>query len=99
MGLYLSQWYLSKSEHNSAFGVQTCLHVIPLSSSLTNTPGGHPRKKIGTIGNQKENRDHPDYSIVEIGQNPKKSPGELWTLAVSQISVKVYVKAGVKIWK
>ena len=28
--------------------------------------------------------DHPNYSIVEIGQNSKKSPGNLWRLDVTQ---------------
>ena len=28
-------------------------------------------------GNKKTNRDHPDYSIIKIGQNTEKSPGDL----------------------
>ena len=32
--------------------------------------------------------DHPDYSIVENGQNTEKSPGDLRRLAVTQTSVK-----------
>ena len=32
--------------------------------------------------------DHPNDSIVEIGQNTKKSPGDLRRLAVTQTSVK-----------
>ena len=31
--------------------------------------------------------DHPNYSIIEIGQNSKKSPGDLRRLAVTQIPV------------
>ena len=34
------------------------------------------------------NRDHPNTSIVEIGQNTKKSPGDLRRLAVTQTPVK-----------
>ena len=34
------------------------------------------------------NRDTPDYNIVEIDQNTKKSPRDLRRLAVSQTSVK-----------
>ena len=38
----------------------------------------------GKIGNEKENRDRPDYSIVKIGQNIEKSPRDLKWLAVIQ---------------
>ena len=31
--------------------------------------------------------DHPNYSIVEIGQNTKKSPQDLWRIAVTQTPV------------
>ena len=37
---------------------------------------------------QKKSRDHPDYSIVKIGQNTETSPGDLRRLAVTQIPVK-----------
>ena len=39
---------------------------------------------IGGLGNEKTNEDHLNYSIVEIGQNTKKSPRNLRTLAVTQ---------------
>ena len=32
--------------------------------------------------------DHPNYNIVENGQNTEKSPGDLWRLAVTQTPVK-----------
>ena len=32
-------------------------------------------KETGKFGNQRKNRNFPDYSIVEISQNAKKSPG------------------------
>ena len=32
--------------------------------------------------------DHPNYSIVEIGQNTRKSPGDLRRLAVTQTSAR-----------
>ena len=32
--------------------------------------------------------DHPNYCIIENGQNTKKSPGDLRRLAVSQTLVK-----------
>ena len=34
-------------------------------------------KGIGRIRNQGTSIDHPDYSIIIIGQNTEKSPGEL----------------------
>ena len=40
----------------------------------------------------RENRDHPDNSIVEIGQNDQKSFGNLWRLAVIQTPVNAGVK-------
>ena len=30
----------------------------------------------GGLGNKRTNRDHPNYSIVKINQNPEKSPGD-----------------------
>ena len=36
------------------------------------------------------NRDHPDYSIVEISQNTEKSPGNQRRLAVTHTPVKNY---------
>ena len=42
----------------------------------------------GRVRNQSTSRDHPNYSIVEIGQNTEKSIGELRRLAVTQTPVK-----------
>ena len=39
-------------------------------------------------GNQRTNRDHPDYSIIEIGQNTEKCFGDLRRLAVTQTPMK-----------
>ena len=36
------------------------------------------------LGNKRTNGDHPNYSIVEIGQNTEKSPGNSRRLAVTQ---------------
>ena len=49
-----------------------------------------PQKKPGRNGNQTKNRDHPDYSIVEIGQNTEKSPEDLMRLAVTWSQVKFH---------
>ena len=40
-------------------------------------------KKTGGIANQGKNREHLDYSIVEIGQKAEKSLGDLKRLAVN----------------
>ena len=34
------------------------------------------------------NRDHPNYSIVDIGQNTEESPGDLRRLAITQTQAK-----------
>ena len=45
-------------------------------------------KETRRIGDQKRNLNHPSYSIAKIGQNIKKSPGDLRRLAVTQTPVK-----------
>ena len=40
--------------------------------------------KTGRLGNKRTSRDHPDYSIIKIGQNTEKSPGDLRRLAITQ---------------
>ena len=46
------------------------------------------KKRIGGLGNKKTRGDHPNYCIIEIGQNTKKSPRDLRRLAVTQTQVK-----------
>ena len=41
----------------------------------------------GGLGNKTTSGDLPNYSIVEIDQNTKKSPGNLSRLTVTQIPV------------
>ena len=41
-------------------------------------------KRAGRVGNWRTNRDHPNYSTIEVSQNTEKSPGYLRRLAVSQ---------------
>ena len=50
----------------------------------------HQRIYKGTerLENKSTSGDHPNYSIIEIGQNTEKSPGDLKRLAVTQISVR-----------
>ena len=44
-------------------------------------------KETGRLGNKKTSGDHSDYSIIKIGQNTEKSPGDLRRL-VTQTPVK-----------
>ena len=41
----------------------------------------------GGLGNKRTSGDHSNYSIVEIGQNTEKSPGDLKRLGDTQTSV------------
>ena len=47
-------------------------------------------KGTGRFGNKQTSRDHLDYSIIKIGQNTEKGPGNLRTLAVTQTSVRYH---------
>ncbi len=51
----------------------------------------YSHQRIGTetggFGNKRTSEDYPNYSIVGISQNSKKSPGNLWRLAVTQTPV------------
>ena len=40
-------------------------------------------KGTGGLGNYRMSEDHPNYSIIEISQNPEKIPGYLKRLAVT----------------
>ena len=46
------------------------------------------RQDNGGLGNKRTSRAHPYYNIIEIGQNTKKSPGDLRRLAITQTPVK-----------
>ena len=41
----------------------------------------------GGLGNKRKSGNHPKDSIIKIGQNAEKSPGDLRRLAVSQTPV------------
>ena len=43
--------------------------------------------KTGGLGNKRTSEDHPNYSIIEIGQNTEKSLGDLRRLTVTQTPV------------
>ncbi len=45
-------------------------------------------KETGGLGNKRTSGYHPNYSIIKIGLNTKKNPGNLRRLAVIQIPVR-----------
>ena len=45
-------------------------------------------KGTGGLGGWKTSEDHPNYSIIENGQNTEKSPGDMKSLAVTQTPMK-----------
>ena len=45
-------------------------------------------KGTGGLGSWRMRGDHPNYYIIENGQNTEKSPGDLRRLAVTQTSGK-----------
>ena len=49
---------------------------------------GTVTKGTRELGSWRTSGDHPNDSIIENGQNTKKSPGDLWRLAVNQTIVK-----------
>ena len=59
--------------------------VIPIVIGAFGTV--NKRKGSGGLGNKRTSGHHPDYSIVEIGQNTEKSPRDLRRLAVTQSPV------------
>ena len=53
-------------------------------------------KETGGHGSWRTSGDHPNNSIIENGQNTKKSPGDSRRLAVTQIPEKISVNTDVK---
>ena len=45
-------------------------------------------KGLDGVVNRRTNGDHPNYSIVKIGQNTEKSPGDLQRFGVSLAPLK-----------
>ena len=62
--------------------------VIPVVFGALGTVSKGLEKGTGINENQRKNRDHTNYSIVEIGQNTEKSPLDLRRLVVIQTTVK-----------
>ena len=51
--------------------------VIPIIIGGLGTVARSSIKGSGELGNNRTSEDHPNCSIVEIGQNTEKSPGDL----------------------
>ena len=66
------------------------------SCCVRNNPQGL-RKWAGMVENQKISRDHSNNSIVKIGQNTQKSPGDLRRFVVSQNPIKDHLLT--LVWK
>ena len=62
--------------------------VIPIVIVALGTVTKRFDTEPGGLENKRMSGYHPDYSITEIGQNTKKSPGDLRGLIVSQTPVK-----------
>ena len=45
-------------------------------------------KGTGELGSRQTSGDHPNYNIIENGQNTEKSTGDLIRLAIAQTPVK-----------
>ena len=63
--------------------------ILPI---VVGTFGSHQRiiKGTGGLGNKRKSGDHPNYYIIENGQNTEKSLGDLWRLAVTQTPLKTH---------
>ena len=45
-------------------------------------------KGTGGLGNKRMSGDHPNDSIIKIGQNTEENLGDLWRLSVTQTPVR-----------
>ena len=61
--------------------------IIPVVAGALGTVHQSLGKWTGRVGNRGTNRDYPDCSIVEIGNNTEKSLGDLGCLAVTQTPI------------
>ena len=62
--------------------------IIPFVIGAFGTVTKGLPKGTGGIGSWRMSGDHPNYSVIENGQNTEKSPGDLRRLAVTQSPVK-----------
>ena len=54
------------------------------------TLGTVNRELVQGLRNKKTSENHPNDSIIKIGQNTEKSPGDLRTLPVIQTPMKIH---------
>ena len=64
--------------------------VIPIVTGVLGTVTKRICSGTGGFGNKEMSGDHPNYSIIKIGQYTEKSPGDWKRLAVTQTPVKNY---------
>ena len=62
--------------------------VIPIRIDPLGTVTKGLVKGLRGLGNKRTSGDHPNYSIIEIGQNTEKIPGDLRKLVVTETPVK-----------
>ena len=67
-------------EHESEGDIKCNWHSRCNQQRISTGSGGHENRRMSG--------DHPNYRIVEIGQNTEKSPEDLRKFTVTQISVK-----------
>ena len=70
--------------------------MVTVTPFVDGTLGMVPKvleERLGGIGNQRKNQDHPHYSMAEINQNNRKSLGELRKIAISQTLVKDHLRS------
>ena len=61
--------------------------VIPTVIGALGTVTKRFGTRTGGLGNKRTSGDHPNYSIIKIGQKTEKSPGDLKRLALTQTPV------------
>ena len=61
--------------------------VIPFIIGALGTVTNGIKKGLVDLERKRLSGDHPNDSIIEIGQNTKKSPGDLRRLAISQTAM------------
>ena len=62
--------------------------IIPIVIGAFGTVHQRIIKGTGGLGNKRTSGDHPNYYIIENGQNIEKTPGELRRLAVNRTPMK-----------
>ena len=64
---------------------------VPVKVIMVGVLGTVPKgfdERLEKLEIKEKNRNHPDYSIVEIGQNTRMSPGDLRKIAATQTPMK-----------